>query len=76
MRPWGSGNTDSLVIFGASYGRSFPQCRQQRQRSTRRLQGGLAFSEEGQIAITRAEPHLSFTFENNIVYWDEGRLLG
>jgi len=36
----------------------------------------LAFSEEGQIAITRAEPHLSFTFENNIVYWDEGRLLG
>ncbi len=36
----------------------------------------LAFSEEGQVAITRAEPHLSFTFENNIVYFDEGRLLG
>ena len=36
----------------------------------------LAFSEEGQIAVTRAEPHLSFTFENNLVYWDEGRLLG
>jgi len=36
----------------------------------------LAFSEEGQIAITRAEPHLSFTLERNIVYWDEGRLLG
>jgi len=36
----------------------------------------LAFSEEGQIAITRAEPHLSFTFENNLVYWDAGRLLG
>ena len=36
----------------------------------------LAFSEEGQLAITRAEPHLSFTFEHNIVYWDEGRLLG
>jgi hypothetical protein len=36
----------------------------------------LAFSEEGQVAITRAEPHLSFTFENNLVYWDEGRLLG
>lgn len=36
----------------------------------------LAFSEEGQIAVTRAEPHLSFTFENNIVYWDDGRLLG
>jgi hypothetical protein len=36
----------------------------------------LAFSEEGQIAITRAEPHLSFTFERNIVYWDDGHLLG
>jgi len=36
----------------------------------------LAFSEEGQVAITRAEPHLSFTFEHNIVYWDGGRLLG
>jgi hypothetical protein len=36
----------------------------------------LAFSEEGQVAVTRAEPHLSFTFENNLVYWDEGRLLG
>ena len=36
----------------------------------------LAFSEEGQVAVTRAEPHLSFTFENNIVVWDEGTLLG
>jgi hypothetical protein len=36
----------------------------------------LAFSEEGQVAVTRAEPHLSFTFENNIVVWDKGTLLG
>jgi len=36
----------------------------------------LAYSEEGQIAVTRPEPHLSFTFERNIVYWDQGRLLG
>jgi hypothetical protein len=36
----------------------------------------LAFSDEGQIALTRAEPHLSFTFERNIVYWDDGHLLG
>jgi hypothetical protein len=36
----------------------------------------FAFSEEGQIAITRAEPHLSFTFERNLVYWDAGQLLG
>ncbi len=36
----------------------------------------LAFSEEGQIAVTRSEPHLSFTFEKNIVVFDEGHLLG
>jgi hypothetical protein len=36
----------------------------------------LAFSDQGQIALTRAEPHLSFTFERNIVYWDQGQLLG
>ena len=36
----------------------------------------LAFSDEGQVALTRAEPHLSFTFEHNLVYWDTGRLLG
>ncbi len=36
----------------------------------------FAFSQEGQIAVTRAEPHLSFTFERNIVLWDSGQLLG
>lgn len=36
----------------------------------------FAFSREGQIALTRAEPHLSFTFERNLVYWDNGHLLG
>jgi hypothetical protein len=36
----------------------------------------FAFSQEGQIAVTRAEPHLSFTFERNLVYFDGGQLLG
>ncbi|OHB63859.1 MAG: hypothetical protein A2168_08745 [Planctomycetes bacterium RBG_13_50_24] len=35
----------------------------------------LAFSKEHQIQATRVEEHLSFTFENNIVYWTEGPLL-
>ncbi len=35
----------------------------------------LAFSQLHQIQATRVEEHLSFTFENNIVYWDTGPLL-
>ena len=35
----------------------------------------LAFSKLHQIQATRVEDHLSFTFENNIVYWDQGPLL-
>ncbi len=36
----------------------------------------FAFSREGQIIRTRAEDHRSFTFERNIVYFNEGTLLG
>lgn len=35
----------------------------------------LAFSRYGQVMRTRAEPHLSFTFDRNIVIWRGGPLL-
>ncbi len=36
----------------------------------------LAFGGEAQVMRTREEPHLSFTFERNIVYWKDAPLLG
>ena len=36
----------------------------------------FAFNRENQLMRTRAEPHRSFTLQNNIVYFDSGRLLG
>ncbi|MBI1925451.1 right-handed parallel beta-helix repeat-containing protein [Candidatus Poribacteria bacterium] len=35
----------------------------------------FAFGRDQQIQRSRPEPHLSFTFEGNIVYWREGKLL-
>ncbi|MGQ9731076.1 MAG: right-handed parallel beta-helix repeat-containing protein [Candidatus Zipacnadales bacterium] len=32
----------------------------------------LAFSMDGQLQRSRIEDHLSFTYEGNIVYWDDG----
>jgi hypothetical protein len=36
----------------------------------------FAFGQEAQWMRTRAEDHLSFTLERNIVLWEEGQLLG
>jgi hypothetical protein len=36
----------------------------------------LAFSQTDQLQRTRKEPHVSFTFERNLVLYDRGALLG
>lgn len=35
-----------------------------------------AFNRENELMRTRVEPHISFIFERNIVYFSQGRLLG
>jgi parallel beta-helix repeat protein len=35
----------------------------------------FALGQKGQIQRTRKETHRSFTFEHNIIYWTEGKLL-
>ena len=35
----------------------------------------LAYSKQQQLQASRVEEHLSFTLENNIIYWDSGTLL-
>jgi len=35
----------------------------------------FAFGRDVQIKRSRSEPHISFTFERNIVYWNQGKLL-
>jgi hypothetical protein len=35
----------------------------------------LCFSKEHQLQVTRVEPHLSFTLENNIFFWSAGPAL-
>jgi hypothetical protein len=40
------------------------------------LNNVFAFGGDSQVMRTRAEDHLSFTFEHNIVYWKTGPLLG
>jgi hypothetical protein len=36
----------------------------------------FAFAKDQQVQRSRQEPHRSFTFEHNIVYWKSGPLLG
>jgi hypothetical protein len=35
----------------------------------------FAFASEQQLQFSRVEPHLSFSFTNNIVYWEKGPVL-
>ncbi|HEU5116537.1 MAG TPA: right-handed parallel beta-helix repeat-containing protein, partial [Isosphaeraceae bacterium] len=77
---WGiyfdEGSTDILARDNLVYRTKTGGFHQHYGRDNRVLNNIFAFSQEGQIIRTRPEPHRSFTFEHNIVYWSQGTLLG
>jgi hypothetical protein len=57
---------DALYILGATSNYSLSAC------DTYVLGRYFAYAAEFQLQVTRPEPHVSFYFERNIVYWDNG----
>ncbi len=77
---WGiyfdEGSTDILAENNLVYRTKTGGFHQHYGRDNRVQNNIFAFSQQGQIIRTRPEPHRSFTFERNIVYWSQGTLLG
>jgi hypothetical protein len=71
----GDGSSDILVENNIVYRTKSGGFHQRSGREDVVRNNVFAFSRGGQIARTRAESHLGFTFERNIVYWKEGSLL-
>jgi hypothetical protein len=77
---WGiypdEGSTDLLIENNVAYRTKSAPFHQHYGRNNLVRNNIWAFGTEAQVMRTRAEEHLSFTFERNIVYWREGPLLG
>jgi parallel beta-helix repeat protein len=77
---WGiypdEGSSEMLVENNVVYGCKSAGFHQHYGRENVVRNNIFALNKEYQMMRTRAEPHRSFTFERNVVYFDSGRLLG